>query len=96
MNISATLEEKSQPHANDPFSSSSSTVAMNESSDGDVNITEGDDDHHADPGEDLSKSVRYSVIVPILMACCLITFCMNAYIIAAFPLIRNLSKARLK
>ena len=46
------------------------------------------------PGEDLGESICYSVIVPILIACCLITFCMNAYIIAAFPLIRNLSRVR--
>ena len=45
-------------------------------------------------GEDLSTSIRYAVIVPILVACCLVTFCMNAYIIAAFPLIRNLSRVR--
>lgn len=43
---------------------------------------------------DLSRSVRYAVVVPLLMAACLVTFLMNAVIIAAFPLIRNLSRVR--
>ncbi len=42
--------------------------------------------------EDLSKSTRYTVFVPVLIALCALTFLMNAAVAAAFPFIRHLSK----
>lgn len=44
--------------------------------------------------EDFSVSIRYTVFVPIFIAACLVTFLMNAVIIVAYPLVRNLSRVR--
>ena len=43
---------------------------------------------------ELRESLRYRVVVPLLIAACLVTFCMNAVIVVSFPLIRNLSRVR--
>jgi len=42
--------------------------------------------------EDLSKSLRYRLVVPLLMAACALTFSMNAVVLAAFPFVRHVSK----
>ena len=36
--------------------------------------------------------ITYTVFVPIFIAACVVTFVMNAVILAAFPFIRNLSR----
>ena len=101
-NLSLTEEEsqQEQQHQQQQNGSSDLVVILEEDTSrvingtllGAGNVSMASADVEGPAPEDLSKSVRYSVIVPILMVCCLITFCMNAYIIAAFPLIRNLSR----
>lgn len=44
--------------------------------------------------KDLSQSFFYTVLVPIFILACLLTFVMNLVIVLAYPFIRNLTKVQ--
>lgn len=60
-----------------------------------ANVTSGNEtvNDGEDPASvDMSKSIQYTVIVPIFILACFVTFCMNLIIIVAFPLVNRLSR----
>ena len=42
----------------------------------------------------VDAAFRYKYVVPVLIACCVVTFSINVVVIAAFPLVRNVSRVR--